>query len=157
MPMISVRRITDIDCLDLCLLQEIQTPQDGISERAYGLYETRGFTEGSPVSDWIRAELEVCWEPQVELQETDRAVHLMIRVSDVADAMIEVNVLPTMIILRSTGNSEGGAQGGADPCPCASKVLFGRILFPSQIHAESAVIRLEGDLVRVSAAKLEQG
>ena len=144
--MISVRRLSDVQCLDWRLLQEIQTLQDRISQRAYGLYETRGVADGSSVSDWA---------PQVDLQETDRAFHLMIRVSDVGDATIEVNVLPAMIVLRSTGECESGARDGADLCPRASKVRFGRILFPSQIHAESAVIRLEGDLLRVSAAKLE--
>lgn len=156
MPMISVRRLCEVDGVDLGLLQEIQMLQDRISRRAYDLYETRGAADGSPVNDWLRAEREVCWVPQVELQETDRAFHLMIRVSDVADETIEVNVLPEMIILRSAGESESGAQCGADLCPSRSKVLFGRIVFPSQIHAESAVIRLEDDLLRVSAAKLEQ-
>ena len=94
--------------------------------------------------------------PQVELQETDQAFHLMIRVSDAADETIEVNVLPEMIICRSAGENESGAQSGADLWPSGSKVLFGRIVFPSQIHAESGVIRLEDDLLRVSAAKLEQ-
>ena len=154
--MISVHKLCDVDGLDLCLLQEIQMLQDRISRRAYGLYETRGAADGSPVNDWLQAEREVCWVPQVELQETDRAFYLMIRVSDLADATIEVNVLPEMIILRSTGESESGAQCGADLDPSASKVLFRRIVFPSQIHAESAVIRLEDDLLRVSAAKLEQ-
>lgn len=155
MPMISVRRLREVDGVDLGLLQEIQMLQDRISRRAYDLYETRGAADGSPVNDWLRAEREVCWVPQVELQETDRAFHLMIRVSDVADETIEVNVLPEMIILRSASENESGAQG-ADLCPSGSKVLFGRIVFPSQIHAESAVIRLEDDLLRVSAAKLEQ-
>ena len=156
MPMISVRRLRDVDDVDLCLLQEIQILQDRICRRAYDLYETRGAADGGPVNDWLRAEREVCWVPQVELQETDRAFHLMIRVSDVADETIEVNVLPEMIILRSAGENESGPQSGADLCPPGSKVLFGRIIFPSQIHAESAVIRLEDDLLRVSAAKLEQ-
>ncbi|MGD1092048.1 MAG: DUF2934 domain-containing protein [Bryobacteraceae bacterium] len=154
--MISVRRLRDVDDVDLCLLQEIQILQDRICRRAYDLYETRGAADGGPVNDWLRAEREVCWVPQVELQETDRAFHLMIRVSDVADETIEVNVLPEMIILRSAGENESGPQSGADLCPPGSKVLFGRIIFPSQIHAESAVIRLEDDLLRVSAAKLEQ-
>ena len=156
MPMISVRRLREADDVDLGLLQEIQMLQDRISRRAYDLSETRGAADGSPVDDWLRAEREVCWVPQMELQETDQAFHLMIRVSDVADETIEVNVLPEMIIFRSAGENESGAQSGADLCPSGSKVLFGRIVFPSQIHAESAVIRLEDDLLRVSAAKLEQ-
>lgn len=156
MPMISVRRLREVDGVDLGLLQEIQMLQDRICRRAYDLYETRGAADASPVNDWLRAEREVCWVPQVELQETDRAVHLMIRVSDVADETIEVNVLPEMIILRSAGENESGAQRGADLRPSESKVLLGRIVFPSPIHAESAVIRLEDDLLRVSAAKLEQ-
>ena len=154
--MILVRRLSDVHGMDLGLLQEIQMLQDRISRRAYDLYETRGAVDGSHVNDWLRAEREVYWVPQVELQETDRAFHLMIRVSDVADETIEVNVLPEMIILRSAGENEIGAQNGTDLCPSGSKVLFGRIFFPSQIHAESAVIRLEDDLLRVSAAKVEQ-
>src|SRR5579864_2158058 len=154
--MISVRRLREFNDVDLSLLQEIQMLQDRISRRAYDLSETRGAADGSPVDDWLRAEREVCWVPQVELQETDRVTHLMIRVSDVADETIEVNVLPEMIILRSAGENENGVQCGPDVCPSGPKVLFGRIIFPSQIHAESAVVRLEDDLLRVSAAKLEQ-
>jgi HSP20 family molecular chaperone IbpA len=155
-PMISVHRLREGDGVNFRLPQEIQMLHDRISRRAYDLYEARRAADGSPVNDWLRAEREVCWVPQVELQETDRAFHLMIRLSDVADERIEVNVLPEMIVLRSASENESGAQCGADLCQSEPKLLFGWIVFPSQIHAESAVIRLEDDLLRVSAAKLEQ-
>ena len=156
MPKISVRRIRDADGVGLCLLQQIQMVQDRISRRAYDLYETRGAAHGSHIDDWLRAEREVCWVPQVEVEETDRAFHLIFRVSDVATETIEVSVLPEMIVLRSADENESVEQWRADRCPSGSKILFGRIIFPSQIHAESSVIRLEDDLLRVSAAKLEQ-
>jgi len=93
--------------------------------------------------------------PQEELQETDRAVYVEIGVSDVPDQTIKVTLLPEMIILRGASENQRQAQVGTDSNESRSKVLFHWIVFPSQIDTESAVIRLEEDRLRVSAAKVE--
>lgn len=151
MPMISVHKLREPDDRSLRLLEEIQTLRDRTSRRAYEFYQSRADSDGSSVDDWLRAERELSWVPQEELWETDRAVYASIGLSGVADELIEVTLLPEMVILRGAGD----AQGGEDSNEPRSNVLFRRIVFPSQIHAESAVIRLEDDLLCVSAAKVE--
>ena len=90
MPTTSIRKLCEFDASDLCLLQEIQALRDKISRRAYDLYQTRGASQGGSVDDWLRAEREVCWVPQEELEETDRAFHLRIGMSDVPEETVEV-------------------------------------------------------------------
>lgn len=134
-----------LDCIDEAAqnaLEHMNALQERIRARARDLYWERGGTEGDPVDDWLRAEREVAWAPPEELQETDRAIH--IRVSELPDATIDVTVLPECIILK------GIRAEGLD-----SKVLCRQIVLPSQIHAESAVIRLDADFLTVSAAKVE--
>jgi HSP20 family molecular chaperone IbpA len=137
------------------LLEEIQALRDKISRRAYDLFQNRGASDGGPMDDWLRAEREVCWVPQEELQETDRAFHLRIGISGLADETIEITLLPEMVILRSAKESGNAAPCAADLRQSGPKVLFRQIVFPSQIHTESAVIRMEADRLRVSAAKTE--
>lgn len=149
MPTIRVQKLCELDDEDSRLLQEIH---DEISRRAYDVYEHRDATYGSSVDDWLRAEREVCWVPQEELEETDRAVHMKIGVSGIGEETIEVTLVPEMIILRGASEDRSDADS-YEPRP---KVLFRRIVFPSQIHTESAVVRLEADLLIVSAAKVEQ-
>jgi HSP20 family molecular chaperone IbpA len=147
-PTITVQKLSELDDEDSRLLKEIH---DRISRRAYDVYEHRDATYGSSVDDWLRAEQEVCWVPREELQETERAVHLKIGVSGVGEETIEVKLVPEMIILRGV-NKNGSDVDSYERRP---KVLFRKIVLPSQIHTESAVVRLEADLLMVSAAKLE--
>ena len=154
MATISVRRLAQLDDTTLRLLDEISTLEDRIRRRAYEFGQVRGPAGGSPVDDWLHAEREVCWVPQAELQETDLAIHLMIGLSGVAHRTLDVTVLPEMVILRGASAHENGSQCGAlvEPAP---RVLCRRIAFPSQVHAESTVVRLEDDFLKVSAAKVD--
>jgi len=156
-PTISVQKLRELADAGTRLRQEIQMLHDRISRKAYDVYQTRGAADGSSLDDWLRAEREVRWAPQEELQETDRAFHVMIGVSAVADETIEVTLLPEMIILRGASENGCDTQCGTDSYEPSPKVLFRRIVFPSQIGTESAVIRLEADLLRESAAKVESG
>jgi len=134
-----------LDCIDEAAqdtLGQIDALQERIRARAQEFYLERAGVEGSAVDDWLRAEREVAWVPAEELRETDRAVH--IRFFELPDAMIEVTVLPESIILRSHAGESG------------PKVLCRQITLPVQIHAASAVVRLDADLLTLSAAKTEQ-
>lgn len=155
MPKISVHKLRELDDSGLRLLQEIQTLRDKISRRAYDVYQMRGAADGSSLDDWLRAERELCWVPQGEWRETDRAVYVTFGMSGVAAEAIEVTLLPEMVILRGANETGSGVPCAADSCQSGPKVLFRQIVFPSQIHTESAVIRLEDDRLRVSAAKME--
>lgn len=156
MATLSVHKLRDLDETGSRLLQNIEILQDRISRKAYDLYQTRGASDGSSVDDWLRAEREVCWVPREELEETDRAIHVTIGLSGAADEKIEVTLLPQMLILRGANEDEINGQFEADSGAPRPNVLFRRITFPSQIHTESAVVQMEADLLRVSAAKMER-
>lgn len=155
MATISVRRLGEIDDAALRLLEEIDTLEDRIRRRAYDVGQGRAASEGSPVDDWLRAERELCWVPQAELRETGLAIQVMIGLSGVADKTIEVTLLPEMVILRGARADENDSQMQGTSSEFAPRVLFRRIALPSQIHAESSVVRLEGGLLKLSAAKVD--
>jgi HSP20 family molecular chaperone IbpA len=72
-----------------------------------------------------------------------------------ADKTIQVTLLPEMIILRGGSENESDAQSGDSSGESSPRVMLRQIPLPSQIHTESAVIRLEADLLTVSGAKAE--
>jgi HSP20 family molecular chaperone IbpA len=154
-PKISIHKLCELDDAASRSLQEIQALRDKISRRAYDLYQARGASPGSSVDDWLRAEREVCWVPQEEFEETDRAIHLRIGMSGVPEEAVDVTLLPEMVILRGAKETGSAGPSAADSCPSGPKVLFRKIVLPSQIHTESAVVRMEADRLRVSAAKTE--
>ena len=129
-PTISIHKLCELDAAASRSLQEIQAVRDEISRRVYDLYQARGATPGGSVDDWLRAEREVCWVPQEELEETDRAFHLRIGMSGVPEETVEVTLLPEMVILRGAKESGSGAPCAADSCPSVPKVLFRQIVFP---------------------------
>ena len=155
MATISVHRLVEFDDAALRLLEEIDSLEDRIRCRAYDFGRSRGAADGNPMDDWLRAEREVCWVPQAELRETDVAIHVMVGMSGVADQTIEVTLLPEMVILRGGSADQINSQCRAPSSECAPRVLFRRIIFPSQVHAESSVVRLEDDLLKLSAAKVD--
>jgi HSP20 family molecular chaperone IbpA len=155
MATISVRRLGECDDAALRLLEEVDAIEDTIRRRAYDVGQGHGAGGGSPTDDWLRAEQEVCWVPRAELQEADLTIHVMIELSGVANETLEVTVLPKMVILRGASAHENGSQRGAPAFELAPTVLCRRIAFPSQIHAHSSVVRLEDDLLKVSAAKVD--
>jgi HSP20 family molecular chaperone IbpA len=152
-PAISVRKLRELDDVTERLLQEVEDLKVSISVRAYDLYHFRGALDGSDVDDWLQAEREMSWVPQEQIEETDRAFHVVISVSYLPEEIIEVTLLPEMIILRGASEPDNG-QRAAEPCESTRRILLRRIAFPSQVHTESAVVHLEADLLRVSAAKL---
>lgn len=154
MTRISVRRLSEVDGAAHRLLEEIAALEGRIRRRAYDSGQARAAVWVSPVDDWLVAEREICWVPQAKLQETDLAVHLMIELAEVADETIEVTMLPQMVILRGAGAVEDDSHRRA-PFEAAPKVLLRRISFPAQVHAESSVVRLENDFLKLSAAKVD--
>lgn len=155
MATINVHRLGEIDDAAVRLLQEVDTLEDKIRRRAYNFGQGRGAADGGPVDDWLRAEREVCWVPRAELRETDLAIHLMIELSGVADEGIEVTLLPGMVILRGASTDGNDSERRAPSSESAQRVLFRRIVLPSQVHAESSVVCLEDDLLKLSAAKVD--
>lgn len=153
MPALTVHKLCEIDRESLHLLEEFERLRDRIRRRAYEFYEARANQDGSCVDDWLRAEQEICWMPQEDFEETDRAVHVVIDVRGVVHEMIEVTLMPEMLILR--GASENEIQRGAESHESRSGALLRQICFPSRIHTESAVVRLEADQLKVLAAKVE--
>ena len=155
MATINVHRLGEIDDAALRLQAQIDTLEDRIRRRAYDFGQGRSAADGGPVDDWLRAEREVCWVPRAELRETDLAIHLMIELSGVADESIEVTLLSDMVILRGASTDENDLQRPAPSCESAPRLLFRRIVLPSQVHAESSVVRLEDNLLKLSAAKVD--
>src|SRR5579872_3209287 len=100
------------------------------------------------MDDWLRAEQEVFWVPRVELRETDLVIHLVIELSGIADESIEVTLLPAMVILRGASTDENDSKRRTPSSESAPRLLFRRIVLPSQVHAESSVVRLEDDLLK---------
>ncbi len=75
--------------------------------------------------------------------------------SDVPEETVEVTLLPEMVILRGAKETGSDEACAADACPSGPKAFFHQIVLPSQIHTESAVVRMEAGRLRVSAAKTE--
>lgn len=152
---VSVYRLPELDDAAARLIQDLHSLRDEISQKAYHYYQTRGASDGGDVEDWLRAEQELSWVPHEELHETDRAFHVMVAVSSVPAQTIEVILLPEMVIIRGARENENREHCGADRCDSGPKLFLRRIIFPSQIHTESAVVSLKDDRLWMSAAKVD--
>jgi len=154
MSTVSVRRLRGFSETPESLLEEIEILQDTVRKTAEQFFRARSGSEGTAVDDWVRAERQVFWAPQVELKETATAIHLLIGVPGLRPEQIEVTLLPEQVILA-------GASVSSDACgqvhfsEFGTGKLFRRILLPSQIHVDSAVVILDKSMLKLSAVKIE--
>ena len=155
MSTVFVRRLHARDEASDALWKEVDDLEEKIRQKAQELFEVRGSVPGDADDDWVRAEREVCWVPQAELKESDRAFRAVIGIPGLEAQEIEVTLLPGMMIVRGKGRQERDGADRIHFSEFGSRTLFRKIPIPALVHVDSAVVAFEKNLLEISAAKLE--
>lgn len=155
MSTVFVRRLHSRDEAGEALWREIDDLESEIRQKTQQLFEARGGVPGDADDDWVRAEREVCWVPQSELKESDRAFRAVIGIPGLDAGDIEVTLLPEMMIVRGKGLQDLDGADRIHFSEFGSRTLFRKISIPALVHVESAVVACEKNLLEISAAKVE--
>jgi HSP20 family molecular chaperone IbpA len=155
MSTVLVRRLQTREEAEESLWKEIDDLESEIRQKAQQMFEARGGVPGDAEDDWVRAERQVCWAPQAELKESDRAFHAVIGIPGLDARDVEVTILPELVIVRGRGLKDSDGANRVHFSEFGAGTLFRKIPIPALVHVDSAVVVFEKNLLEISAAKVE--
>jgi HSP20 family protein len=127
---------------------------DQVRQRAFSLFEERGFSPGRDVEDWLAAEREILWSPPVELIENDREFRARIAAPGFEAKEIQVTALPDAIVVQAgSERKHQNVEGEVRISELGSRKLYRRVNLPSPIDLDRTTATLDEGVLHLVAAK----
>ena len=112
-------------CIAENILGELEEAYDEVTKRAYEIFLERGGICTMDLEDWLKAERELLFKPQMHVEESDRCVKVTIRIGEASLPDLQLLVTPDAMVIR-TGDS------------AAIRKVFRTIEFPRRIDVRKA-------------------
>ena len=129
-----------------------------IARRAYELFESRGFTHGHDVEDWLRAESEIVLTVPVDITETETELTVRAEVPGFSEKDLEVRAAPRSLCI--TGQRQEASQhqeGKTVYSERRSSQIFRVLDLPSQIAPDRVNAKLSDGVLEITLSKVEMG
>ena len=107
------------------IIDEIEEMYDQITKRAYEIYRERGGNCTLDLEDWLTAERELLYKPEVHVEEVDERIVVTVRIGKVRPLDVQLLVTPDAMVIQ------------AQPVATAKKV-FRTVQFPRRIDVNKA-------------------
>jgi HSP20 family molecular chaperone IbpA len=135
------------------LLDEIEQIQKRVTERAYELFRNRGAALGAALNDWLAAERQTVWKPQVEVCQKDNQFVIEAALAGVEPRQLDIQVTrDTLLIKADTPHTHPETKGIVHVCEFQSGQLFRAITLPVPIDPAAVKAEYRDGLLRVTAA-----
>lgn len=135
------------------ILDELQWLHERISQRAYELFQHNGSYGNNPVEDWLNAERELVWQPQMELRQEDGQYEIQAALAGVEPKDLDVQVTPEDLLIKAdVGQTRGAEAGKARIGELSTGRLFWTIHFPERIDPNSVKAKYRDGSLRLTAA-----
>ena len=156
MSKVQVHKMAEDSISTLALSQEIAEMFEGVSKRAFELFQDRGSTLGRDLDDWFRAERDLVWTPPLDLIETETQFKLRLAASGYDASQIKVSALPDAIVVTAKAQHEARRQVGTVHIrELGSRRLFRRVELPSAIDIGQVTASLDDGVLRLVMGKSE--
>jgi HSP20 family molecular chaperone IbpA len=135
-------------------LKALQDTVEMVRQRAFELFEHRGYIPGNELEDWIHAERDLFWVPQAELAETDSEVEITIAVPGFYPQEVHVTAQPGEIVIR--GDHEKRTEKkekGVLYSEFGEKALYRRFEIAQPIDVCHVTANVENGMLTVKAPK----
>ncbi len=120
------------------IVDEIDDMYDLITERAYEIFRQRGGTATLDLEDWLTAERELLFKPEVVVEENDRRITVRVHLGKIRPMDIQLLLTPDAMVI----------QGEHRP---ASKKVFRTVQFPRRIDVGKADVKCENGCLVLTA------
>jgi HSP20 family molecular chaperone IbpA len=107
------------------IIDEIEEMYDQITRRAYEIFRERDGNSTLDLEDWLTAERELLYKPEVHVAEVDRRIVVTVRIGKVRPLDVQLLVTPEAMVIQ------------AQPVAMARKV-FRTVQFPRRIDVNKA-------------------
>jgi len=149
-PVKSVRRVGS-------LLEELAEIERQLSERAFELFENRGWLLGHNLADWLQAERELLWRPCAELTETDDALRANFVMAGIAAKDVKVQVEPDRLTVRAaTKHEHRKEEGDLQFCEFHQGRLYRSIALPATVVPEKVQAEMKEGILTVTLPKAKE-
>jgi HSP20 family protein len=154
---VTVQRVEDNRPAVAPVLEEIKATFDKIRKRAFELFERRGGAPGFDVEDWVRAEHDLFWVPQVELLETEAEFEIKAGVPGFEAKNLSITAQPTEILIQGEAEKlEEKTEKGVSHSEFGSKSLYRRFALATPIEIDAVTANVENGMLTVSAPKKKE-
>jgi len=120
------------------ILDELEEIYDHITQRAYEISVKRGGLRTLDVEDWLAAEQELLFKPEVRVEEAGQQITVTVRIGDVRPMDVQLLVTPDAMVIQAD-------------LRWASKKAFRTVEFPHRIVVRKAEARYENGCLIVTA------
>jgi len=131
---VKVQKVDKTEDRTLPVFRQLEELFGRIQQRAFELFESRGFAAGHDLEDWIAAERELCGSA-TELAEQEKAYVLSVALPGFEPGQVSVTATPRELIVQASAKTERREESG-------KKKDEGKVLW-SQMRSNDVYRRIE--------------
>lgn len=128
---IEVRTPTDM----LPMLTEYELHMDAVQRRAYHLFEERGAFHGQALDDWLEAQAQTLFLPQVQTSEEEPHYVVLTALTGFTADRVRVIVSPNDMVLRAESGVKPGKRRAAPSLKAMTYYRFSQQIDPGGVQA----------------------
>jgi HSP20 family protein len=154
MASILVQKIENTKVETAPALKALQDTVEMVRQRAFELFEQRGYSPGNELEDWIHAERDLFWVPQAELTQTDREVEIIVAVPGFDPQEVHVTAQPGEIVIRCDHEKRTESkEKGVLYSEFDGKALYRRFEIAQPIDVSHVTANVENGMLTVNVPK----
>jgi len=137
------------------LAEHINAMFDGISRRAYEIFQGNGRIGGRELDDWFQAERELLHPVHIQLKESEDALEVQAEVPGFNEKELEVSVEPQRLVISGKRETKGEEKKGKAVYSeiCSDQIL--RIVdLPAEVETDKVVANLKNGVLELRLPKL---
>jgi HSP20 family protein len=139
------------------LWDQLEKMQERITRRAFDIFRSNGSNSGRDLDDWLSAERELIWRPDVELKERDNQFELRATVAGIDPKDIRVEVAGDVVLIKAETQSEKKEEKGElHITEIQTGSLFRSIRLPKRIEAAAVKADVKNGLLTISVPIAEE-
>jgi HSP20 family molecular chaperone IbpA len=119
------------------IVEEIENMYDEITRRAYEIFQKRAGSHALDLEDWLAAEQQLLFKPEVQIEDTSRQITITIGLGKIRPLDVQLVVSPDAMVIQA-----------ADPT--TGKKAFRTIEFPRRIDVRKAEARYSSGYLLVT-------
>jgi HSP20 family molecular chaperone IbpA len=120
------------------IIDEIEEMYDRITRRAYEIFLERGGTCSLDLDDWLTAERELLWKPDVHIEEKNQHIVVTVRLGNVDPPDVRLIVSPQAMIVQADASAN-------------ARKAFRTVEFPRRIDVRKAEARYADGYLTLTA------
>jgi HSP20 family molecular chaperone IbpA len=155
MPDVNIKRVPSAADRTLHAFEKADRLINDIRERAYSLFESRGFGEGSALADWLTAEREAGWL-HANVVEGEKAFTVEVTIPGFDAGEIEVTVSPRELVVHGRRDVDTTDEK-AGRTVHRHKEVCRHVELPADVDVKKVTSTLKNGILTVVAPKAGAG